>query len=255
MRVWIISDLHCEFGVPFTQPTPADADVLVCAGDLLTRGIVPSMEWLSRNIASSLPVVLVAGNHEFYGSAVLESLKGARKAAGRYPNIHFLENDAVDISGVRFIGGTLWTDFRVLQGDPQLAMTAAQSGMNDFRKIKLSKMPYSKFKPIHAYRQHMETRAFLASELEMARTRTTVVVTHHAPSRQSLPSEFQSDPLSPCYASDLESLILATQPALWVHGHTHNRNDYLVGASRVVSNPRGYPGEHVDFDPAFTVEI
>lgn len=255
MRIWIISDLHFEFGVPFVKPASVDADVLVCAGDLLTRGVVPSIDWLARSIDPLLPVIFVAGNHEFYGGSIREGLRDARELASRHPNIHFLENDAVDISGVRFIGGTLWTDFRILGGDPQLAMAAAQSGMNDYRKIKLAKVPFQKFRPIHAYRKHMETRAFLASELGKARITKTVVVTHHAPSSRSISQVFRNDPLAACYASDLENLIVETQPALWVHGHVHHRNDYLIGSCRVVSNPRGYPGEGTTFDLAFTVEI
>lgn len=169
MKIWVISDLHLEFGARFAQPADLDADVLVCPGDLLTRGVVPSIEWLAHNIDPSLPIVFVAGNHEFYGASIHEGLRDAREVASRHPNLHFLENDAVDISGVRFIGGTLWTDFRILGGDPQIAMTAAQSGMNDFRKVKFAKVPFQRFKPIHAYRKHMETRAFLASEMESAR--------------------------------------------------------------------------------------
>lgn len=254
MRVWVISDLHVEFGVPFAQQAFLEADVLVCAGDLLTKGVGPSIEWLGNNIDPSLPIIFVAGNHEFYGGAVHEGLIDARELARRYPNIRFLENDAVDIEDVRFIGGTLWTDFRIL-GDPHLAMTAAQSGMNDYRKIKFAKIPYRKFRPIHAYRKHMETRAFIASELGKARGRKTVVVTHHAPSIRSIPINFQDDPLAACYASDLESLIVECRPDLWVHGHVHHRNDYIIEGCRVISNPRGYPGEGTTFDPAFTVEI
>ncbi|MDX0583762.1 phosphatase [Sinorhizobium medicae] len=252
MKIWVISDLHLEFGARFIQPADVDADVLVYPGDLLTRGVVPSIEWLAHNIN---PVVFVAGNHEFYGASIQEGLRHAREVGSRLPNLHFLENDAVDISGVRFIGGTLWTDFRILGGDPQFAMTAARSGMNDYRKIKFAKVPFQKFKPIHAYRKHMETRAFLASELESARIRKTVVVTHHTPSARSVSPAFRNDPLSPCYASDLENLIVDAQPALWVHGHVHHRNDYSIGGCRVVSNPRGYPGEGTNFEPAFIVEI
>jgi hypothetical protein len=32
---------------------------------------------------------------------------------------------------------------------------------------------------------------------------------------------------------------------LWVHGHVHAKNDYIVGNCRVVSNPRGYIGHEV----------
>lgn len=255
MKIWIVSDLHLEFGVPFVRPANLDADVLLCAGDLLTRGISPSIEWLAAHVAPSMPVIFIAGNHEFYRASVRESIKEGRALAARLPNVHFLENDVVDIGDVRFLGGTLWTDFRLRDGDPELAMAAAQTGMNDYRKIKMSKVPYQKFRPIHAYRKHQETRAFLASELARPVGRKMVVVTHHAPSARSISLDFRNDPLSACYAADLETLIAETQPALWVHGHVHHRNDYLIGRSRVVSNPRGYPGEGTNFDPAFTVEI
>lgn len=160
MKLWIISDLHLEFGQPFVRPPPSDADVLVCAGDLLTRGIVPSIEWLAANTPSSMPVVFTAGNHEFYGASVQESIRDARLLRNRYPHIHFLENETVDIGDIRFVGASLWTDFRINGGDPELAMAAAQRGMNDYRKIKFSKLPYRKFKPIHAYRKHMSRERF-----------------------------------------------------------------------------------------------
>ncbi|MGO6818971.1 metallophosphoesterase [Rhizobium ruizarguesonis] len=255
MKLWIISDLHLEFGQPFLQPPPPDADVLVCAGDILTRGIVPSIEWLAANIPSSMPVVFTAGNHEYYGASVQESIRDARLLRDRHPNIHWLENEAVDIGGVIFAGATLWTDFRINGGDPGLAMAAAETGMNDYRKIKFSKLPYQKFKPIHAFRKHQESRAFLKTALTESSTRKTVVVSHHAPSPGSIPLEFRGDPLSACYASDLEDLIVEGQPALWVHGHVHQKADYRIGETRVIANPRGYPGEVTAFDPRLVIEI
>jgi predicted phosphohydrolase len=250
-----MSDLHFEFGQPFVQSPPSDTDVLVCAGDLLTRGIVPSIEWLATHIPTSIPVVFTAGNHEYYGASVLESIRDARSLRDRYPHIHFLENEAVDIGDVRFVGATLWTDFRINGGDPELAMAAAQSGMNDYRRIKLSKLPYQKFKPIHAYRKHHESRAFLKSALDESTAWKTVVLSHHAPSPRSIPPEFRGDPLSACYGSDLEDLIVEGQPALWVHGHVHQKVDCRVGMTRLIANPRGYPGEGTAFDPQLVIEI
>lgn len=255
MKLWVFSDLHLEFGQAFKQPPPPNADVLVCAGDLLTRGVVPSVEWLAANVPSSMPVVFTAGNHEFYGASVQESLRDARLLKGRFPNVHFLENEAVDVGDVTFVGATLWTDFRVNGGDPEFAMNAAQTGMNDYRTIKFSKLPYRKFKPIHAYRKHQESRSFLRSAMKEASGLKTVVVTHHAPSARSVAPEFQGDPLSACYASNLENLTAETRPSLWVHGHVHHRVDYRVGETRVVANPHGYPGESTAFDPRLVIKI
>ncbi|MGO6808803.1 metallophosphoesterase [Rhizobium ruizarguesonis] len=252
MKIWPISDLHLEFGVPFKHKPPEDVDVVVCAGDVLTRGIVPSIEWLERNFGDIAPIIFVAGNHEFYSSSVKESLV---KAEASPPGVHFLENNVVEIGDVAFVGGTLWSDFRLFGFKPEVAMSYASHDMNDYKKIKFSKTPYVKFKPTHSYRKHVETRDFIASELRKRRGQKVVVVTHHAPSPRSIANEFRTDPLSASYASDLEELIFETGPALWVHGHVHHRNDYLLDACRVVSNPRGYPGEPTNFDPLFTVDI
>lgn len=48
-----------------------------------------------------------------------------------------------------------------------------------------------------------------------------------------------------------------TAPELWIHGHVHAKQDYRVGDTRVIANPRGYPDrrgpggrENPHFDPA-----
>lgn len=255
MKAWIISDLHLEFGEAFRSPPPRDAEVLICAGDLLTKGVVPSIEWLAANIAPIIPVVFVAGNHEFYRGFVKEGIRDARSLRENYPGVHFLENEEVTIGDVSFVGGTLWTDFRLLGTDPALAMAAAKEGMNDYRKIKYCKQPFRKFQPIHAYRMHHETRAFFETALTKRATRKTVVVTHHAPSPRSIPPEYGADQLSACYASDLEGLIVETTPVLWIHGHVHQGADYRIGNTRVIANPRGYPGEKSGFNPYLVIDI
>ena len=50
-------------------------------------------------------------------------------------------------------------------------------------------------------------------------------------------------------------LIEERQPALWVHGHTHDSCDYRVGNTRVICNPRGYENENGAFDPGQAVRV
>ena len=48
------------------------------------------------------------------------------------------------------------------------------------------------------------------------------------------------------------------QPKLWIHGHSHDRCDYLLGKTRVVANPLGYPNEVKSleaFEPSFCVTV
>jgi Icc-related predicted phosphoesterase len=255
MRAWVFSDLHLEFGQPFATKPPAGIDLVISAGDILPKGIVPSIRWLADKIGPNIPVIFVAGNHEVYGSFLRDSLAEAVAFAEGLPNFHFLENRSVTIRDVSFIGSSLWTDFRLFGRNPEVAMWAAETGMNDYKRIKFSKRPYQKFKPIHAFRMHMEAMRFIGKELEAAETARTVVITHHAPSAKSIPAEFAADPLSACYASALEDFITNLKPDLWVHGHIHRHLDYAVGSTRIICNARGYPGEMSGFDPALVVDI
>jgi predicted phosphohydrolase len=248
MRIHILSDLHLEFA-PF-QPSKVDADVVVLAGDVHTgeNGI----KWILKAIPDR-PVIYVLGNHEFYGQKIPRLISDIKEVA-QGTNVHVLENDGVEIGDVAFLGATLWTDFR-LNGDPVLAEVTAQTGMTDFRRIRVT-TSYRRFRPIDARRIHAQSLEWLAQQASKARGRKIVVVTHHAPSPQSVPSGFQSDQLNPAYASNLEPFIAECGAALWIHGHIHHRADFNVGTTRIVANPRGYPTEpHTGFDPSFVLEV
>jgi len=255
MKIWVFSDVHIEFGKPFAAAPPSDIDVIVCAGDLLDKGVVPSIEWLSAFAGPEIPVIVVAGNHEFYRSFLVDSIADANGLRDRYPNIHFLEDRDVVIDDVLFAGATFWTDFRLFDRNPETSMWWAEKGMNDYKRIKLSKKPFGKFKPIHSFRRHDASIKFLAESLRRTAVRKRVVVTHHAPSSLSISHYFRDDPLAPCYASDCDAFIREADPDFWVHGHVHQHLDYTVGFTRVVCNPRGYPGEATGFDPGLVVEI
>lgn len=116
MNIQLASDLHLEFlekdfaGERLITPAPG-ADVLVPAGDIAngTETFKLFADW-------PVPVLYVAGNHEFYGHdlgyklAKFRLVVGSGETASR---IQFLENDRVDLGGVRFLGTTLWTDYRL----------------------------------------------------------------------------------------------------------------------------------------------
>ncbi|MFC3321347.1 metallophosphoesterase [Mesorhizobium cantuariense] len=252
MKIWLFSDLHLEFA-DLRQPlTIPGADVCVVAGDLY-RAPANGAHWLAKHIAPSMPCVYVAGNHEFYKGSIKEALEDGRAAAAQFEHVHFLENDAVVIEGVRFVGATLWTDYRI-EGHPELAMVHARERMNDHRLIAKQRNPWQRFLPETAFRMHRESRAFINSALK-ADPIETVVVTHHLPHAKSIPSRFKGDLLNAAFASDLSEVIESGRPALWVHGHTHDSCDYKVDSTRIICNPRGYEDENGAFDPALVVRI
>ncbi|MNF13503.1 hypothetical protein D3C80_2153750 [compost metagenome] len=82
-----------------------------------------------------------------------------------------------------------------------------------------------------------------------------MVITHHAPSLRSLRnSPYAGTDLDAAYANAWEQLMGPTIN-LWVHGHVHESEDYVLAGTRVVCNPRGYPGEATRFDPGLLITV
>lgn len=243
MNLWIVSDLHADHGEPMPSP-PVGADVAVIAGDAQNDA------WLV-DLAMRMFVVFVCGNHEFYGHEYPTRLAAVKAL----PGVTVLDNSAayIDAGGtpVRFIGATLWTDY---DNNP-VAADLARRSMNDHRLITWRKDPWQRFLPRHASDMHASSRRYIADALATPYAGKTVVVTHHAPHENSVHPRFAGQLLNHAYYSDLEPVIEAGKPDLWVHGHVHNVFDYRVGATRVLANPRGYPRENPEFNPGLVVTI
>jgi predicted phosphohydrolase len=85
-------------------PAPG-ADVLVLAGDI-GNGIGALKGFADWPV----PVVYLAGNHEYYNHQLPEMCDEIRSECERH-GIIFLDNDAVAFGDVRVLGSTLWTDY------------------------------------------------------------------------------------------------------------------------------------------------
>jgi hypothetical protein len=72
-----------------------------------------------------------------------------------------------------------------------------------------------------------------------------LIITHHMPSVRSSDPKFLGWPNNHYFVTPMEDYILEAKPKLWLHGHGHYAVDYMLGETRVVCNPRGYPGERV----------
>ena len=263
MLVRPFSDIHAEFWQPHTIPRilemvipPLQSDketVALVAGDI---GLAHRQEtWLkiiSLLAKRFLAVIYVEGNHFFYHNDFFGRIPELKAKLSLPKNVHFLENESVDIAGVLFIGATLWTDF--LEKD-LFKMQHARKNMNDFVLIK--KADGMRLMPEETVDLFQESKRYIFETLAAAGDKKTVVVTHHGVSPLSIHERFRGDSLNCAFMTDLSSEIIDHGPDLWVHGHTHNSFDYALGRTRVVVNPYGYKDVEVNpqYDKQLVIEL
>jgi Icc-related predicted phosphoesterase len=263
LRIWLLSDLHLEMSVwdlPVDRPS---FDVLVIAGDLIPRA-ERGVKWLRERFPDSqVNIVYVLGNHERYGSDYELTLEKAREAASG-SHIYILENSAVTIDGVEFVGATFWTNF-ALFGDETVpaAMAVAEDRMNDYKRIR--KDHYGRrLRAADTLARHEESVAFLRDHCAKDPDHPRVIVTHHSIDPLAVPARLRENLVAAAYSSDLLGLVEELHPQYWMSGHIHDSNDRTVGQTRqtrLLSNPKGYgpftragdPWQNHEFDPRLTV--
>lgn len=253
MKIALLSDLHLSVH-PLDAPA-SDADVVVLAGDL--HRPAAAIEW-ARQFRQ--PTLFVAGNHEFYGGDLSTTMRQLRAHAQGTP-VRVLDHDVWLHDGVRFLGCTLWSDYRLFDSPAQRAQGLQQAAemVRDFTRIRSAPDGDEKFTP--ALSQVLFDRAvvWLEQQFAVPHDGPTVVITHHAPARGSIAAKFAGSPLNACFVSDLEPQIRRWQPALWLHGHVHDSCDYRIGNTRIVANPRGYAPkgvvENKAFDASLTIDL
>ncbi len=233
IRIWITSDLHTDANAWFPQIPPHD--IMVVAGDIADGPGAAAAELTRIQAATAKPIVFVPGNHDFCGGRLLPG-------EFSHPNrsIIVLEGGgSIVIDGVRFIGATLWTDFQLT--DSEFASQRwAISAMPEYQTVGHGSEDRHIW-PIDTANAHAEDRSALDVALSRPHGGPTVVITHHAPSLQSVPACDRRDVSSAAFASNVEPVIHRHRPALWIHGHIHEPADYSIGSTRVIANPRGYP--------------
>lgn len=214
-------------------------------------------------------VIYVMGNHEHYDGDFKYTKGILQRALAEFENIHILEKETLELGDITFIGATIWTDMN--GGDP-LTLTGIKNALNDFRCIDNGnnmvqrKVPLyddgidfnavrtvigykfkeeaSKFTPTDAMDDHKQAVDYINHVTANDPTKKYVVVGHHGVSMRSCAPRFHGDRImNGGFYTELDDFMAyRPQIKLWIHGHTHDSFDYVIGETRVVCNPRGYIG-------------
>jgi predicted phosphodiesterase len=231
LRVQLLSDFHVEFhrdrGQEFIKNLdPTDVDVLVVAGDAGTSMVIgTALKRLCERYAG-VPVLFVAGNHEYYQDDPDGAEGEVREVAETHSNLQILDNRTVEVRGVRFAGTTLW-----FRDDPMNA--AYQRNLADFEYI-------GGFVP-WVYEENRVAEGFLRGMMAFARP-PEVVITHHLPSERCVSPKYKGSTLNRFFVCPIAD-ELPVLPKMWMYGHTHDPADFEHRGCRFLCNAFGYPHE------------
>ncbi len=253
MKLQYMSDLHLEFenypdliNEDSFKITKTDADVIALAGDIAT-GMNTLKFVQSESQRLGVPIIVVFGNHEYYGHCFTELQEQVREFASR-ENIYLLEKNSIDIDGIRFLGCTLWTDFN-LRFKSNADQITIQNELKDYHRIKYKPLSNNEAQTLTTqiiHNEFIESRLWLIDQLQSIND-PTVVVTHHAPHPDSLLSGYMHNAVSSAFASRLDDVLEHSNLKLWIHGHLHHCSNYKLDSGVCVAcNPRGYPGQYLN---------
>ncbi len=250
MRLQLLSDLHLE--TEAFDPEPASgAELLVLAGD-----VDSSWAGLERFRGWPVPVIFVAGNHEFDGRELTHAWPALRERCSAL-GLTLLECESVVLTSaqgrrVRFVGTTRWCDFDLFGSDGrERAMRAA----GYYMRLMAATRQGRPFDAMQVRDEALACRRWLQDELRRPAGDwdTTVAITHFGPSRRSVDPRYGDQPGTASFCNADDDLLPLAR--LWIHGHLHCRHDYPVAhdggaATRVVCNARGHArkGEAAGFD-------
>ncbi len=231
MQIEIVSDIHLPFdrdlGVDYLTSLVPEEETRI----LVVAGYMGDSYWWRRAkqyldiICTSYPHVLyVAGNHDYHGTTLSEGDERFRELDNLIENFHFIEREVIELEGKRFAGCSLW-----FKEDPK--SYRYEMYLNDFREIR-------DFKP-EVYERNEESVEFLRRVENV-----DVVITHHMPSLTCVAPRYENHPCNRYFLCEMDDVIAEKKPKVWVFGHTHVPSDFTLYATRMIANPRGYPGEN-----------
>jgi predicted phosphohydrolase len=254
MKIFTLSDLHVDVR-PFTETFEGhNDDIVIIPGDICPINHY-RFESTIRNICNNVKYLLfVPGNHEYYNCDIVKDSNILCKLEEKISNFIILNNKTITLNNIKFIGSTMWTDMN--KRNP-LSMHACKYHMNDFWIIKNNNKTFT---PESSVDLHEEAITFIEEEIlntiYLSNDQDIIVITHHAPSYQSVIEKYKEDIVNPAFASELSEMILKYKIKYWIHGHMHSKLDYMIGETRVICNPRGYNDkENPDFNPKMELEI
>ena len=248
-KVQVISDAHIERINPenynrfnkkeelWFQYIDIHSEIVVLCGDIGNPLSESYWSFVGYVASKCKFVLLIAGNHEYWGHDKEKIDEIIRTRSKTYKNVRFLQRNYFILDNVVFLGCTLWSYI------PPQFKKELENWAGDFKSI-------NNCKTIETFNYwHYQDLEWLTTSISNFRKEgfKIVVLTHYTPSFElNFNTKFPITPAMFAFSSDLSFLF--PHVSVWVYGHTHfDKSDkhvyYLDNYKTMfVSNQRGYPG-------------
>jgi predicted phosphohydrolase len=270
--IQILSDIHLEFWdecnsiknlPPPLNDLPVSAPILALLGDIGIPSLPLYQDFISDVSKKFHLVLIISGNHEYYGGQIDEVDALIHSIAQKFSNVKYLQRTKLEYQDLVFLGTTLWTEIPLT---PDIVYRQYKYFINDYRKIQLidpTTQTRRLLDPKDTTAMHLRDKAWIEGELMEAQKqgKTAVVLTHHCPIGINTRCEKMRDEQNSIEYldyTDLRELMRKFENILvWGFGHTHHSSSQIFGTTQIVSNCLGYVrnGEKdTNFDPKFFVD-
>ncbi len=219
------SDIHLEYHAGRTWPEIEPcAKYLALAGDIgnpFHKSFSNYMTYCSKRFEH---VFVVMGNHDAWSQELDVAKRRVRAVCAEKGNCTFLDDEVVEVGGLRVFGSTLWSP----------VTERAARGMNDYNMIYHDN---TNLTPDDTRRMHEDTVRTIERLLDESDD-PLLVITHYAPLLQ-MNGRYGINPNISAFCSDLSALF--RKPLVgWISGHTHACMETTQNGIPCHSNSWGY---------------
>lgn len=228
-----------------------NSDVVVLAGDIgnpLMDSYWSFVEYISVRCKM---VLMVAGNHEYWGNCINTTESLIREKISKYSNVRFLQRNFVIIDDTVFLGCTLWSYI------PPIFVKNIEEWAGDFKCIK----ECENAEIFNSW--HFRDLEWLINSICKFRKEgfQVVVVSHYSPNLElNFDPFFGVNGASFAFSSDLH--LLYPYVKAWIYGHTHfdhsGEHKYKIPEydTLFISNQRGSPDKVKKlYNPHFSLKL
>ncbi|KAL9653731.1 hypothetical protein ABK040_016659 [Willaertia magna] len=258
MKIQVASDLHVEHfsdlnkfheqyklvkETNFKLFENVIGDILILAGDVANVRKSSFKEFLQEISIKFSHILMVAGNHEYYGNDYNSCLEQMKNICKEFTNIYFLDKTKIEINNLIFLGCTLWSNI------PKENLTTVNNSMNDYRLIKFNNTTLTTTDTCQFFKEDYDWLQFQLQQLNNnnLENKKIIIITHHAPLNYGVSDpEYENSTdsfklqLNSAFCSDCSNLMKSFKIDFWIFGHTHYSSLQKCNKTICLSNQLGY---------------